>query len=139
MLSCAENPLTNLHGISSLTQLESLYCGFCDLTSLPDLRGFSNLTELNCTTGAYVSNSPFWRSPLMQYLALNFLNVPSGARLTLKTHVPGSTLVVALSIGTPTQQFNFCDIRQLDCFIIATQFFFCVIPKDNPMFFKQLF
>ena len=52
-------------------------------------------TELKETTGAKVSNSPSWRSPRMQYLALNFLKVPSGARFTRKTQVPGRTLVVA--------------------------------------------
>ena len=64
----------------------------------------NNLTELNCTTGAYVSKSPSWRSPIIQYLALNFLKVRSGDLLTLKTQVPGSTFVVAASMGTSSQQ-----------------------------------
>ena len=51
-------------------------------------------------TGEYVLNSPSYKSPLMQYLALYFFTVPSGCHLQQNTYVPGMILVVASDWGT---------------------------------------
>src|SRR5210317_765056 len=59
-------------------------------------------TVLHATVGANVSSSSYVssRSPLTQYLALNFLISPLGVRLTRNTQVPGMILSLASDIGT---------------------------------------
>ena len=52
ILSCSNNSLTSLEGISGLTQLTHLYCNNNDLTSLEGISGLTQLTTLSCSNNS---------------------------------------------------------------------------------------